>query len=89
MHGKDLDKLNLVKIGYDGLILVKDMLENNPSINWALLIFLNFNFYFTTCFNPEQGPVQVILPFEPGLNLVWFKAWVATQTLFIQKCPLY
>ncbi len=35
------------------------MLPKYPQINKALLI-LNFNFYFTICFNPKQGPRQVI-----------------------------
>ena len=39
------------------------MLQKYPPINWALW-FLNFNFYFTTCFTPEQAPLQGILHFE-------------------------
>ncbi len=44
------------------------MLKKYPPMNWALWIF--FNFYFTTCFNPKQGPLQVSLHFELILNIL-------------------
>jgi len=38
-------------------------INEEPSISF-LSTFDFFNFYFTTCFNPKQGPLQVSLHFE-------------------------
>jgi hypothetical protein len=43
------------------LFLVKDVAKISTN---KLSTFDFFHFYFTTCFNPKQGPLQVILHFE-------------------------
>ncbi len=43
------------------LIIIEDVAKISTN---KLSTFDFFNFYFTTCFNPKQGPLQVSLHFE-------------------------
>ncbi len=57
---KIIDEKDTTNKKWCNVVLLKS-LQGNPPIN--LVLISQFNFYFTTSFNPKQGPIQVFRHF--------------------------